>query len=247
MKRTDKKWFLDDIKRAVRRYHLLDRGDRVAVGISGGKDSLFLLYTLHWLCQTSFQEVQLFPIHIGLGWQEDATSLADFCRTKGLELTEIKTQIGKVVFDVREESNPCSLCAHMRRGALNNTAITLGCNKVALGHHLDDALATFFLNFCYTGRLATFQPRTELSRSGLVTIRPLVYVREQTIIDVAKRDELPVQKSFCPAAGHTKRAEMEELVATLTEQFPNLHQRFLSAWENSIAPTTWGFRENSPS
>lgn len=241
MKPSDKKWFLDKIKRAIRRYRLLDRGDRVAVAVSGGKDSLFLLHTLDWLCQRSFQDVQLFPLRVDLGWQEDTVPLADFCRTKGLKLTEVKTQIGTIIYDVRQERNPCSLCSHMRRGALNNAALDLGCNKVALGHHLDDVLATLFMNFFYTGRLATFQPRTELSRSGLVAIRPLVYIPEEIISAVVKRDQLPVCKSRCPAAGNTRRAEMEDLIARLSEHFPNWRQRFLSAWESSIPLATWSY------
>ena len=176
-----------------------------------------------------------------LGWQEDTVPLADFCRTKGLKLTEVKTQIGTIIYDVRQERNPCSLCSHMRRGALNNAALDLGCNKVALGHHLDDVLATLFMNFFYTGRLATFQPRTELSRSGLVAIRPLVYIPEEIISAVVKRDQLPVCKSRCPAAGNTRRAEMEDLIAKLSEHFPNWRQRFLSAWESSIPLATWSY------
>ena len=129
MRSSDKNWFLNKIKRAIRRYQLLNRGDRVAIGISGGKDSLFLLHTLHWLCQTSFRDVQLFPIYVDLGWKEDTTSLASYCRNKGLELVKVETQIGLIIFDVRQESNPCSLCSRMRQGALNNAAINLGCNK----------------------------------------------------------------------------------------------------------------------
>ena len=132
------------------------------------------------------------------------------------------------------------LFVHMRRGALNNAALDLGCNKVALGHHLDDVLATLFMNFFYTGRLATFQPRTELSRSGLVAIRPLVYIPEEIISAVVKRDQLPVYKAAARQQEH-RRAEMEDLIAKLSDHFPNWRQRFLSAWESSIPLATWSY------
>ncbi|NMA55516.1 MAG: tRNA 2-thiocytidine biosynthesis protein TtcA [Firmicutes bacterium] len=241
MKPGDEKLFLAKIKQAIHRYGLLDYGDRIAVAVSGGKDSLFLLHTLDWLCKQSFREVQLFPIRVDLGWREDTTLLKKFCHSKQLELTEIKTHIGTIVHDVRQENNPCSLCSHMRRGALNNAALDLNCNKVALGHHLDDVLATLLINFFYTGRLATFRPRTSLSRSGLELIRPLVYIPESTIIEVVKRDRLPVCASCCPSVGVSKRAEMELLMGKLSQRFPDWRQRFLNAWESNIPPVTWGY------
>ncbi|HHV57722.1 MAG TPA: tRNA 2-thiocytidine biosynthesis protein TtcA [Firmicutes bacterium] len=240
VRKSDNKWFLSKIKQAVRRYRLLEPGDRVAVGLSGGKDSVFLLHVLLFLRQTSYPDLQLFPVHVDLGWEEDIGPLEDYCREHGVPLTREKTAIGDIVFKVREEPNPCALCAHLRRGALNNVALALGCTKVALGHHADDVLATFFLNLIYTGCLDTFLPRTQLSRSGLTVIRPLVYIPEQTIRSVAAREGLPVVKSGCPAAGRTKRAEMRDLVRELTGRYPDLYRRFLTAWESPGGLSTWG-------
>jgi tRNA 2-thiocytidine biosynthesis protein TtcA len=241
VKTGDRKWFLDKIKLAIHRYRLLDPSDRIAVAVSGGKDSSFLLYTIHWLCQKYFQDTQLFPVLIDLGFQEDISPLKEFCQSKGLGLTVVKTEISSIVYDVRKETNPCSLCSYLRRGALNNAALTLNCNKIALGHHLDDVLATLMINLFYTARLTTFQPRTKLSRSGLVSIRPLVYIPEQTIIDVVNRDSLPACESRCPAAMNSKRTEMESLINELNSRFPYWGKRFLTAWESNIPPFTWGY------
>jgi len=240
VQRSDGKWFLSRVKQAIRRYQLLQPGDRVAVGLSGGKDSIFLLHVLLFLRRTSYPELEIFPVHVDLGWEEDLTLLAQYCREQGVSLIREKTLIGDIVFKVRREPNPCALCAHLRRGALNAVALSLGCNKVALGHHLDDVLATFFLNLVYTGRLDTFWPRTELSRTGLTVIRPLIYLPEETVNAVVRREGLPVVKSTCPAAGRTRRAEMRNLVRDLTARYPDFYRRFLSAWEGREPPVTWG-------
>jgi tRNA 2-thiocytidine biosynthesis protein TtcA len=245
VKSSDNKWFLSRIKQAIRRYRLLVPGDRVAIGMSGGKDSIFLLHVLLWLRETSYPELELFPVHVDLGWDEDLSPLSEYCEQHGVPLIQESTVIGDIVFKVRQDPNPCSLCAHLRRGALNNVALKLGCNKVALGHHLDDVLTTFFLNLVYTGRFGTFWPRTELSHTGLTVIRPLVYVPEATIGSVVQRERLPYQSSSCPVAGQTKRGEMRALVAGLTAKYPELYRRFLSAWESRTPPDTWGFIRDS--
>ncbi|HHY91980.1 MAG TPA: tRNA 2-thiocytidine biosynthesis protein TtcA [Firmicutes bacterium] len=239
MLKSDNKWFLSKIKAVIRRYRLLEPGDRVAIGLSGGKDSMFLLYVLLFLRRTSYPDIELFPVHVDLGWDEDLTPVDTFCRVHGLSLIREKTFISDIVFKIRHEPNPCALCAHLRRGALNNVAQALGCTKVALGHHADDVLATFFLNLIYTGSLDTFLPRTELSRSGLTVIRPLVYIPEQTIRSVVARERLPVVKSVCPAVGRTKRAELRALVGELTARYPDLYRRFFTAWENPVRLSTW--------
>lgn len=240
VKKSDNKWFLSKIKQAIRRYRLLEPGDRVAVGLSGGKDSVFLLHILLWLHQTAYPELTLFPVHVDLGWEEDLGPIEAYCRERCVPLIREKTAIGEIVFKIRHEPNPCSLCAHLRRGAMSSVALRLGCNKVALGHHLDDVLTTFFLNLVYTGQLDTFWPRTELSRTGLTVIRPLVYLPEKTITAVVEREGLPVLKSSCPVSGRTKRAEMRALVDELIGRYPDLYRRFLAAWESEEPPVTWG-------
>lgn len=240
VQRSDGKWFLSKVKQAIRRYQLLQPGDRVAVGVSGGKDSIFLLHILLFLRRTSYPELKIFPVHVDLGWEEDLSSLARYCQEQGVPFIREKTLIGEIVFKVRQEPNPCTLCAHLRRGALNAVALNLGCNKVALGHHLDDVLATFFLNLIYTGRLDTFWPRTELSRTGLTVIRPLIYLPEETVSAVVRREGLPVVKSTCPVVGRTKRAEMQNLVRNLAARYPDFYRRFLSAWESREPLVTWG-------
>lgn len=240
MQRSDSKWFLSKVKQAIRRYQLLQPEDRVAVGVSGGKDSVFLLHILVFLQRTSYPKLEIIPVHVDLGWEEDLIPLEQYCRELGVPLIREKTLIGDIVFKVHQEPNPCTLCAHLRRGALNAVALNHGCNKVALGHHLDDVLATFFLNLVYTGRLDTFWPRTELSRTGLTVIRPLVYLPEETMNAVVRREGLPVVKNNCPVVGRTKRAEMRSLVRDLIARYPDFYRRFLSAWESKEPFTTWG-------
>lgn len=233
VKRSYRKWFLTKVGRAISRYGMITAGDRIAVGASGGKDSTALLYILWLLKNYSSLSFDFCAIYLDLGWLVDPEPLAAFCRDYGIPFHVQPTQIGPIVFRYRREDNPCSLCSHLRRGALNDVAVRLGCNKVALGHHLDDLLETFLLGWLYNGRFATFLPVTELSRSGLAVIRPLIYLPEATVAGLARVEKLPALPNPCPAAGRTKRREMRHLVALLAERHPFVRERLLTALEGA--------------
>ncbi|MBE3580293.1 MAG: tRNA 2-thiocytidine biosynthesis protein TtcA [Thermoanaerobacteraceae bacterium] len=231
VKRSYGKWFLTPVKRAVYKYNMITAGDRIAVGASGGKDSSVLLYVLWLLRNFSSLDFHFEVVFVDLGWEVDFRPLAGFCRRLDIPFHVERTAIGPIVFQYRRESNPCALCSHLRRGALNEAARRLGCNKVALGHHLDDLLETFLLNWLYNGRFATFLPVTYLTRKGLTVIRPLIYLPEATVAGVAKVEHLPVLPNPCPAAGRTKRHEVKRTVSLLEEGHPHIRHRFLAALE----------------
>jgi len=230
------KWFLTKVKRAIIDFKMIEDGDKIAVGISGGKDSIALLFILSLLKKWSNFRFELYPISLELGFGTDFSPVQRFCDEEGLTYHVEKTQIGKIVFEVRKEKNPCALCANMRRGALHEAALKLGCNKVALGHHLDDAIETFFLNLCYTGRFDTFKPKTFLDRTGLWLIRPMVYLHQETVAAIIKREKLPVVKNPCPASGKTKREDMKEIISFLQKRHPKIKERFLTAFLKGEKP-----------
>lgn len=224
---------LSKTRRAVDQYGLIDVGDKIAVGLSGGKDSLALLYALAGLRRFYPKKFDLVAITIdmGLGLDEDeVNAVRKVCEELDVPYHIEKTQIGEVVFDVRKESNPCSLCANMRRGALNSTATALGCNKVALGHHADDLIETFFLSLFYESRLSTFSPKTYLSRINLSVIRPMIFVREIEIIGFTKGK--PIIHNPCPADKNTKREYMKNLLKTLEKDNKKLRENILGAITN---------------
>ena len=224
---------LSKTRRAVDQYGLIDDGDKIAVGLSGGKDSLALLYALAGLRRFYPKKYDLVAITIdmGLGLDEDeVNAVRKVCEELDVPYHIEKTQIGEVVFDVRKESNPCSLCANMRRGALNSTATALGCNKVALGHHADDLIETFFLSLFYESRLSTFSPKTYLSRINLSVIRPMILVREIEIIGFTKGK--PIIHNPCPADKNTKREYMKTLLKTLEKDNKKLRENILGAITN---------------
>lgn len=224
---------LSKTRRAVDQYGLIDDGDKIAVGLSGGKDSLALLYALAGLRRFYPKKFDLVAITIdmGLGLDEnEVNAVRKVCEELDVPYHIEKTQIGEVVFDVRKESNPCSLCANMRRGALNSTATALGCNKVALGHHADDLIETFFLSLFYESRLSTFSPKTYLSRINLSVIRPMIFVREIEIIGFTKGK--PIIHNPCPADKNTKREYMKNLLKTLEKDNKKLRENILGAITN---------------
>ncbi|HHX94238.1 MAG TPA: tRNA 2-thiocytidine(32) synthetase TtcA [Clostridia bacterium] len=223
------KWFLTKVKHAVIDFGMLEKGDKVAVGISGGKDSMALLYIMLLLKKWSNFQFDIYPITVDMGLNMDYSPIQEFCDKEGISYYIEPTQIGEIIFDVRQESNPCALCANLRRGALHGAALKLGCNKVALGHHVDDLIETFFLNLCFTGRFATFKPKTYLDRTNLWVIRPLIYLHEQTLSSLAVLEKLPTVENLCPASGKTKREDMKEIVTFLEERFPEIKERFLTA------------------
>ena len=234
MWRKFNKPLLAKMRRASREYGLIQPYDKIAVGLSGGKDSTVMLYALSVLQKTLPFPFTLQGISLDVGWNNDYDLVGQYCQTLGVPFHLEQTQIGRIVYEERKESNPCSLCANMRRGAINNTAKKLGCNKVALGHHLDDALETFLMSLVFEGRMHTFAPRTYLSRADITVIRPMIYVHEKDIISIAKKLELPVVPNNCPADGITKRHSMKEEMVRLEAMKPTVKERMLHAITTSI-------------
>lgn len=222
---------LSRLRSAVNTYRLIQDGDRIAVGLSGGKDSLTLLKLLSVYRNFSPEKFQLKAVTIDLGFEKtdknEVQALKDFCHSIEVDYTIVPSDIGKIVFDIRKEKNPCSLCAKLRRGALNNAAVNLGCNKVALGHHKDDLMETFLLSLLYEGRLSVFSPSSYLSRKNITQIRPLIFLSESEIRSYAA--DLPVLHNVCPANHHTKREEMKTLIQQFERTIPDARAALFGA------------------
>lgn len=245
------KKILSYTRRCVEDYNMIQTGDRIAVGVSGGKDSLTLLTALANLRQFYPEPFTVEAVTVEMGMEGmDFSSVADYCQKLDVPYHRVQTEISHIIFDLRKEKNPCSLCAKMRRGSLHEELQRLGINKVALGHHYDDAVETFFLSLFYEGRLSCFQPVTDLDRTGITQIRPLLYCSEGMIRGAASRLDLPIVHNPCPANGHTKRQEVKDLIQELSPRYPHLKeyvfrgmQRLpLPAW----APTPRTDRRNLP-
>ncbi len=234
MRRSDGKWYLTRVKRTIYSCKMIADGDRVAVGISGGKDSAALLYILRIFQRHSPVDFEIMPVYVDLGWPASIEPMHILTEKLKLSLHVENTAIARIVFETRREKNPCALCANMRRGALHQAAIKLGCNKVALGHHLDDAIQTFMINLIYTGKMDTFKPVTYLDRTDLYLIRPLIQLPESVLVSLVKRERLPLFKNPCPVSGKTKRKEMEKLVNELSVRYPDLREKWRSALVNSV-------------
>jgi len=228
------------IRRADEKYHMLADGDKVCVGVSGGKDSLLLMRALKLYQRFAKARFEVCAVMLDLGLkQQDTSAISAMAREIGIEFDVLPTDIGKVVFEYRAERSPCALCATLRRGALNNAAKERGCNKVALGHNRDDVLQTLFMSLLYEGRMNTFAPVTYLSRSGVTIIRPLIFLPEWHALAVARRLELPILPPNCEIAGHTKREEAKELLAHLTKLVPDAQDKLLHALENTERYGLW--------
>ncbi|MDI9506187.1 MAG: tRNA 2-thiocytidine biosynthesis protein TtcA [Clostridiales bacterium] len=228
------------LRRADQDFSMIRSGDRIAVGVSGGKDSLLLLYALALYRKFCKVPYTLHALTLTLGFEPfPLEGISALCRELDVPHHIRHTQIGQVVFEERKESNPCSLCAKMRRGALNDLCRELGCNKLALGHHRDDAIETLFLSMLYEGRIHTFHPVTYLSRTGITQIRPLCYLPEKHIVHMARVLSLPVVSSPCPVDSFTKRKEIKELLDQLCKQFPNARELLLSALRNQDQYGLW--------
>lgn len=234
MWRKYNKPLLAKIRRASREYGLIQPYDKIAVGLSGGKDSTVMLYALSVLQKTLPIPFELQGISLDVGWNNDYQIIGQYCQQLGIPFHLEQTNIGRIVYEERKETNPCSLCANMRRGAINHTAKALGCNKVALGHHLDDALETFLMSLVFEGRMHTFSPRTYLSRADITVIRPMIYVYEKDIITAARQLELPVVPNNCPADGITKRHTMKEELSRLEAMNSTVRERMLHAITTSL-------------
>ena len=230
------------MRKAVQQYEMLAPGDRVLVGVSGGKDSVALTIGLARLRQYLGFPFEVVAVTLDPqfgGKPVDYSALEALFRRYDVPYEVRRTLIGPIVFDYRNEKNPCSLCAKMRRGALHNALREHGITKIALGHHFDDAVETFFLSLFYEGRLSCFQPVTELTRTGITQIRPLLYCGEGMVRGAAKRSGLPVVHNPCPADGYTKRQEVKELVAELEHKYPGLKDRVFGAMQRLPLPE-WG-------
>ncbi len=225
---------LSYIRRAVDDYHMIEASDHIAVGISGGKDSLTLLYGLHGLMRFYPQPFTIQAVTVDLGFQNlDLSKIRESCSQLEIPYTVVKTDIADIVFHERKESNPCSLCAKMRKGALNTAIKEVGCNKVAYAHHQDDVVETMLMSLIFEGRFHTFSPVTYLDRMDLTVIRPLMYMKESDVIGFANKFKLPVVKSPCPADGHTKREYIKELLKKLNQENPGVKDRMFTAIQNS--------------
>ena len=232
--------FTGTVRRAVDDYHMIESGDRVAVGVSGGKDSLILLLALKHLQSYYPKPFELEAVTIELGFEGmDFTPVAELCAAHDIPYTCRKTDIKEVVFDVRQEDNPCSLCAKMRRGALNGILKERGLNKLALGHHFDDAVETFLLSLLMEGRISCFQPVTFLDRSGVTQIRPLIYAGEQKVRNVCEALALPIVENPCPQDKGSKRYEIKQLLATLGAEYPDMKSKIFGAMQR-LPMKGWG-------
>lgn len=221
---------LSYVRRAVDDYQMIQEGDCIAVGVSGGKDSLALLAALAHLRRFYPKQYTLKAITLDMGYEEmDFHPIQQFCDELSVEYILVPTQIKTIIFDVRKEENPCALCAKMRRGALHEAALAAGCDKIALGHHFDDVVETYMLSLFYEGRINCFQPVTYLDRRGVTLLRPLLYTPESYIRATANRIQFPVVHNPCPADGNTKREEIKTLLRTLEKENPGLRQRVFGA------------------
>ena len=224
------------VRRCVEDYHMIEEGDKIAVGVSGGKDSLVLLVLLAGLRKYYNKPFELEAITIDMGLDMDYGGIETLCKELDVPYTIVKTQIAPIIFDYRQEKNPCSMCSKMRRGALNQAILDKGFNKLALGHHYDDAVETFLMSLIYEGRISCFQPVTNLDRTGIIQIRPLLYIHEKTVDHFAQQQNLPVLKNRCPVDKHTKREETKELIFDLVKTYPDLKERIFGAMQRYPLP-----------
>lgn len=231
-------------RKAVDAYGLIDDGDKIAIGISGGKDSLALLYALEGLMKFYPKKFEIQAVTVDLGFESfDLSPVKALCNQLSVPYRIVSTDIGKIVFEYHQESSPCSLCAKLRKGALNQAALDLGCNKVAYGHHKNDIVETMLLSLLYEGRFYSFSPKTYLDKTKLTLIRPLLYVDEADLIGFSNKYQLPVCKNPCPADGFTKREYVKNITKSLEQDIPGVRQQMFHAILNGNIPG-WPVRNN---
>ena len=217
-------------RKAVDDYQMIQEGDHIAVGISGGKDSLTLLYALHGLRRFYPNKFELSAVTVDLGYEKcDFSAVEELCKELDVPYKIVKTDIAHILFEERKETNPCSLCAKMRKGALNDAVKEMGCNKVAYAHHKDDIIETMLLSLIFEGRFHSFSPKTYLDRMDLTVIRPIMYVNELDVIGFQHKYNLPVVKSRCPVDGLTKRQDAKDLLKELNQKYPGCKNRMFTA------------------
>ncbi len=231
------------MRRAITDYNMISDGDNIVVGVSGGKDSVALLSALRAYQRFSPESFTLSAVTVDMGFKDASQAqfqaLTDYIGQLEVPFHVVKTDIAEIIFDARKESNPCSLCSKMRRGALNTKAVELGANKLALGHHADDVVETMLLSLLYEGRFSTFQPVSYMDRSKITLIRPFIYTDERDIKGLVSRKALPIFKNPCPADKHTCRESMKNLIKTLQEDIPFAKERMLGAIYNPERNNLW--------
>ncbi len=224
------------VRAAVDDYNMIQDGDKIAVGVSGGKDSLVLLEALCQLKRFYPKDFTIVAITLDMRFFKgngDYSEIKKLCDKYDVEYVVRPTDLYEIIFDVRKEANPCALCARMRRGMLHETAKELGCNKIALGHHLDDAAETFIMNLLLESRVGCFAPVTYLSRRDITMIRPLIYVREREVEELIKRVPFPVIESKCPANENTKREDIKQLLNELSKQYGDVPEKIVGAMQRA--------------
>ena len=229
---SDLNRFTGLVRRCVEDYKMIDDGDRIAVGVSGGKDSVALLNAMANLRGYYPKKFELFAVTVSMGFEGmDFAPIREMCDRLEVPFILRETQIKQIIFDERKEKNPCALCAKMRRGVLHDTITEQGINKIALGHHFDDAVETFMMSLFYEGRISCFQPVTYMSRAGITQIRPMLYIGEGTVENLVKRYELPVVQNKCEMDKRSKRQEVKDLIKTLSAQYPDLKSKVFGAMQ----------------
>lgn len=232
--------FTSIVRKGVDDYHMISDGDKIAVGVSGGKDSLVLLKSLAHLRSYYPHRFELSAITIDMGFPGmDFTPVVKLCEEAGIPYTCKKTDIREIVFDVRKEENPCALCSKMRRGALNSAIKEQGISKLALGHHMDDAVETFLMSLLFEGRLNCFRPVTYLDRSDVTQIRPMIYASEQRVAKTCDALGLPVVETTCPEDKESKRKEIKDLISQLQKDYPDLKSKVFGAMQR-LPLAGWG-------
>ncbi len=241
MQKNDHKWFLSKVKQAIRQYNMIEPGDRIAVALSGGKDSLVLLWILQQLQKYSHLDFNIHAVHIDCGWpDQDMQFMSKLCSNLSIPLAFEKSCIAQAIFpDGKLIDNPCALCSRLRRGALLQWAEKNNCRKIALGHHADDVAETLFLNLLHGGRYEVFAPRIDYEDRGISIIRPLIYLDEQTCIRIAEREQMTPMKNTCPVDHQTTRQEIKELLHTIRMQYPDLNRKILHSLEHAGPEDFW--------
>ncbi|MEI3395607.1 MAG: ATP-binding protein [Clostridia bacterium] len=226
---------LSHMRKAIEDYNMIQEGDKIAVCLSGGKDSITLLHAFKTLQRFYPKKFDLIAISINPGFEFfDTQFLQDICDNLDIPLFIESTLAKEIVFDIRKEKNPCSLCANLRRGAINSVAVREGCNKIALGHNQDDVLETFLLNLLYTGSIGTFSPVSHMDRTGITLIRPLIYTPEKETKRFIKKNDLTVMPKVCPMDGTSKREDMKQMIFKLQKDIPMVRANLFGAIQRNL-------------
>ena len=226
---------LSYMRKAIEEYNMIEENDKIAICLSGGKDSITLLHAFKALQRFYPKKFELIAISINPGFEFfDTTLLQNLCDNLEIPLFIEKTNAKEIVFDIRKEKNPCSLCANLRRGAINSVAVREGCNKIALGHNQDDVLETFLLNLFYTGSIGTFSPVSHMDRTGITLIRPLVYTPEKETKRFVKKNNLTVMPKVCPMDGTSKREDMRLMIFSLQKNIPMIRANLFGAIQRNL-------------